>query len=228
MHDTPAYGLWTLVIINSVFFIFFAASFSGLRWDKDWRSLGPYSAFIVALFTEMYGFPLTIYLLSGWLGQRLPGVDLWSHDSGHLWSTVFGLKGDPHWSILHLASAAVIGAGFWLLAASWKRLFDAQKRGIVATLGPYARVRHPQYVAFVLVMFGFLLQWPTIPTLVMFPLLVFVYARLARREEQDSLRRFGDAYARYMARVPAFIPKLALSRPPKWDADSRNPGPRSS
>ena len=209
MHDTPAYGLWTLVIINSVFFIFFAASFSGLRWDKDWRSLGPYSAFIVALFTEMYGFPLTIYLLSGWLGQRLPGVDLWSHDSGHLWSTVFGLKGDPHWSILHLASAAVIGAGFWLLAASWKRLFDAQKRGIVATLGPYARVRHPQYVAFVLVMFGFLLQWPTLLTLAMFPVLTWMYVSLARSEEKDAIASFGDAYRAYASDVPGFIPKLS-------------------
>lgn len=208
MHDTSAYGLWALVIINSVFFIAFAASFSGLRWDKDWRSLGPYSAFIVALFTEMYGFPLTIYLLSGWLGRQLPGVDLWSHDAGHLWSTLLGFKGDPHWNILHLGSAVVIGAGFWLLAASWKRLFDAQRRGEVATQGPYARLRHPQYVAFVLVMLGFLLQWPTIPTLVMFPLLVAVYARLAQREEQDSLRRFGEAYARYMAAVPAFVPRL--------------------
>lgn len=218
MHDVPAYGWWSLVIINSVFFIAFAASFSGFRWNKDWRALGPYSAFIVALFTEMYGFPLTIYLLSGWLGSRFPGVDVMSHDAGHLWSTLFGLKGDPHFSWTHLLSFVVIGAGFWLLAASWHRLYEAQKRGEMATGGPYARIRHPQYVAFVLVMFGFLLQWPTIPTLLMFPFLVLIYARLARPEERDSLQRFGVAYARYMEEVPAFIPRLSSTPHVKQNA----------
>jgi protein-S-isoprenylcysteine O-methyltransferase Ste14 len=218
MHDTPAYGLWSLVIINSVFFIAFAASFSGLHWKTDWRSLGPYSAFIVALFTEMYGFPLTIYMLSGWITQRYPGIDPMSHDNGHLWSTLFGLKGNPHWSALHLLSALVIGAGFWLLSSSWYKLYLAQKHGTIATSGPYSRIRHPQYVAFVLVMFGFLLQWPTIPTLIMFPILIYVYAKLAKREEQDSLRRFGDAYRRYMADVPPFIPRTSGPRQARQNA----------
>lgn len=209
--DTPAYGLWSLVLINTAFFVFFALSFSGLQIRKDWRTLGPYTAFIAALFTEMYGFPLTIYLLSGWLAKYVPGVDLASHDAGHLWFSLLGMKGDPHFSALHILSNVFIAAGFWLLAASWHRLYQAQRRGEVATSGPYARIRHPQYVAFVVVMFGFLLQWPTLPTLAMFPVLVWVYARLSRREEQDSLSRFGGAYASYMAKVPAFIP--ALSRP---------------
>jgi hypothetical protein len=97
--DVPAYGLWVLVILNSLVFIIFAFSFSRPQSPRDWRSFGAFSAFIVALFTEMYGFPLTIYLLSGWLQARYPGTDLMSHDAGHLWSTLFGFKGNPQCDI---------------------------------------------------------------------------------------------------------------------------------
>jgi len=69
-------------------------------------------------------------------------------------------------------------------------------------------VRHPQYIGFVLIMFGFLLQWPTLVTLVMFPILVFMYGRLAKREEREMLAQFGDEYRRYMNSVPAFVPRL--------------------
>ena len=96
MHpDTPAYGLWFLVVINSAVFVIFAFSFTHPRSARDWRSFGAFAAFLVALFTEMYGFPLTVYLLAGWLGRRYPGLDLLSHDAGHLWNTVLGWQGDP-------------------------------------------------------------------------------------------------------------------------------------
>jgi len=105
-------------------------------------------------------------------------------------------------------SAAFIGAGFWLLAVSWKVLYEAQRTHRLATSGPYARIRHPQYAGFVLIMTGFLVQWPTLVTLAMYPVLVFMYARLAKREESDMLAQFGDEYRRYRNAVPAFIPKF--------------------
>lgn len=204
--DSNAYGLWSLVLLNSALFIAFAFSFYRPRSRRDWRSFGLYSAFIVALFTEMYGFPLTLYLLSGWLASRFPGVDFMSHDAGHLLEVMFGWRTNPHFGPFHLLSQAFIFGGFWLLARAWNVLYHAQREQRLARTGPYARIRHPQYVAFVLVMFGFLLQWPTLPTLVMFPILVAVYARLARTEEKEMLDRFGTAYREYLRRTPAFVP----------------------
>ncbi len=208
----PAYGLWSLVILNSFVFIIFAFSFYKPRTSRDWRSFGAFSAFVVALFTEMYGFPLTIYLLSGWLQSRYPGVDWFAHDAGHLLEMLFGWRANPHFGPFHLLSFAFIGGGFWLLAAAWKVLYAAQRTRTLATAGPYARIRHPQYAAFILIMFGFLVQWPTILTLAMFPVLVYMYVRLARREEREVAVEFGEAYARYRARTPAFIPRFSMKR----------------
>ena len=205
--DAPAYGLWLLVILNSLVFIIFALSFSKPQSPRDWRSFGAFSAFIVALFTEMYGFPLTIYLLSGWLQSRYPGMDVLSHDAGHLWSTVFGLSGNPHFGVLHIASDVLIFGGFILLSAAWNVLYQAQRRGALAATGAYAYVRHPQYVGFIVIMLGFLLQWPTILTLLMFPLLVAMYVRLARHEETEARRTFGAAYDAYAAATPGWFPR---------------------
>ncbi|MGE0625754.1 MAG: isoprenylcysteine carboxylmethyltransferase family protein [Pseudomonadales bacterium] len=201
-----AYGLWTLVILNSAIFIIFAFSFTKPKTSRDWRSLGAFSAFVVALFTEMYGFPLTIYLLSGWLQTRFPQTNVFSHDAGHLWNTLLGWNINPHFDPLHILSNLVIFGGFIMLASAWRVLHAAQQTGELAVDGLYARMRHPQYVAFVVIMFGFLLQWPTLPTLIMFPILIWVYVRLARREEEAAIAEFGDRYRVYMATTPAFIP----------------------
>ena len=113
MYDTSSdYGLWGLAIVNIVIFVGFAYSFFKPTTGRDWRSFGAYSAFIVALFAEMYGFPLTIYLLSGWLGTMYPNVNLFGHDSGHLWWLLTGRHGDPHLGIFHLLSFVFIFAGF--------------------------------------------------------------------------------------------------------------------
>ena len=211
-ESAPAYGLWTLVVINSAVFIIFAFSFFKPRTARDWRSFGAFSAFVVALFTEMYGFPLTLYFLSGWLQSRYPDIDWFSHDAGHLLEMLFGWKANPHFGPFHVLSFALIGGGFVLIANAWRVLYKAQRRGELATTGPYAHVRHPQYVGFILIMFGFLLQWPTLLTLVMFPVLVWMYVRLARSEEREAEAEFGETYRAYARRVPAFLPRLSSAR----------------
>ena len=204
------YGLWPLVVINSLLLIVFAGSFFHPRSQRDWRAMGAYSAFIVALFTEMYGVPLTIYLLSGWLGSQFPALQA-THSGGHLWNDLIGWTGDPHVSPFHLASYAVLIAGFWLIATAWTQLLRAAREDRLATAGPYAWVRHPQYLGFLAIMVGFLLQWPTIPTLVMFPVLVYVYWRLARTEEREVADRYPDAWPAYAASVCRLRPRRPTS-----------------
>lgn len=208
MSQTPAYGLWLLALVNAAVFILFAFSFTKPRSMRDWRSFGAYSAFIVALFAEMYGFPLTIYVLSGWLQTRYPQLDLLSHDAGHLWSTVFGLQGDAHFSPAHILSNVLIAGGFIVIASAWPVLHAAQKAGRIAVAGPYRWIRHPQYAGFIAILTGFVLQWPTLLTLAMYPALIAMYVVLARREEHEARAAFGAAYDRYAAEVPGWIPAL--------------------
>lgn len=205
---TPAYGLWSLVIINSLVFIIFAFSFTKPKTPRDWRSFGAFSAFLIALFTEMYGFPLTIYLLFPWLSKQFPDINFLSHDAGHLFEVIFGWRSNPHFGPFHILSSILIFGGFIMLSSAWKVLYQAQSQHKLATTELYARMRHPQYVGFVLIMIGFLLQWPTLITLVMFPVLVLMYLRLARREEQDAIAEFGEEYRHYAAKTPAFWPKF--------------------
>ena len=218
LTSAPAYGLWSLVIINSLVFIIFAFSFTRPTTSRDWRSFGAFSAFLVALFTEMYGFPLTIYVLSGWLQTRFPNVDFFAHDAGHLLEVAFGWKTTPHFGPFHIASNVLIFAGFLLLSSAWNVLYRARRAHTLATSGIYARIRHPQYVAFVLITFGFPLQWPTILTVAMFPVLVAMYRHLAAREEADMRAEFGNEYERYAARTPRFIPRLREAQSPAGQA----------
>lgn len=205
------YGLWSLVFLNSAIFIIFAFSFFKPKTGRDWRSFGAFSAFLVALFTEMYGFPLTIYFLSGWLQTNYPEVDWFAHDSGHLLEMMFGWETNPHFGPFHMLSFIFIGGGFILLSAAWRVLYAAQRAGTLAVTGPYARIRHPQYVGFVLILIGFLFQWPTILTLAMFPVLLFMYWRLALNEERVVEAELGDVYREYARQVPRFIPRLSKS-----------------
>ena len=229
MESMPFYGFWNLVAIHSGIFLIFVFAFFQPGNRRDWRTFGTFSAFVIALFTEMYGFPLTVYLLSGWLTSRFPEIDWFSHNSGHLLQTLLGWRGDAHFGPLHLVSDVLILGGLVLLAASWRILFRARMKHELAVTGPYARIRHPQYVAFIVMMTGFLVQWPTLVTLVMYPVLFWTYVRLALREEKVVLAEFGEKYARYTESIPRFFPRLWGNRASfqNWDLEpvKSNPPP---
>jgi len=225
------YGLWALVIINSAIFVVFALSFFRPGNRRDWKAMGGFTAFIVALFTEMYGFPLTIYLLTGALGSRFESLNL-THNGGHLWSELVGWQGDPHMSPFHLASYVFIGGGMWAIYAAWRVLLASARANTLATTGPYAWVRHPQYAGFLAVMVGFLLQWPTLPTLVMFPILVVVYRRLATAEERSVRAEFPDTWDAYAAKTPRFLrlrrpAEPAAPAPPRTGTPAHRPPSRT-
>lgn len=207
MTGSYAYGLWSFVAINALFFIIFAASFLLPRRKREWRSLGVFSAFVVALFAEMYGFPLTIYFLTSLLGSSYPATKPFSHTRGHLWATLTGWK---YATLICTFGSLLMLAGLFLLGAGWKRIHRA--KGELVTGGVYRYVRHPQYGGLILITIGMLIQWPTIVTFLMWPILMAVYYRLAKKEEKELQVKFGNEYLEYKKKVPAFIPKIYDSR----------------
>ncbi len=198
-----AYGFWSLVAVNVGLFAFFLLSFLPPIKKREWRSMGVTLAFFVALFTEMYGFPLTIYILTGLLGSKYPALNPFSHSSGHLWLVLFG-GGPAMMTVIHFISNGLVIIGFVIMSKGWAMIHGA--KGGLITSGLYAYVRHPQYSGLFLVMIGMLIQWPTIITAVMFPVLIYVYYRLSKREEAEMLIQFGDEYRRYMEKTPMFMP----------------------
>lgn len=203
MTQEYAYGMWVIAAFNVGLFLFFFMSFLPPKGFAEWRNLGVVTAFLVALFSEMYGFPLTIYLLTGWLGEAYPVLQPFSHKFGHLWVVVFG-GSDLAWALVMGGSLALMLAGYVLLSKGWRQVHGARGRLVID--GLYAFVRHPQYTGLFLVIIGFLVQWPTLLTVLMAPVLLYAYVRLARAEERQMQQQFGKQYAEYMRRVPAFFP----------------------
>jgi protein-S-isoprenylcysteine O-methyltransferase Ste14 len=208
MPEPYEYGLWPLVLFHVALFIFFALSFLRPRRRREWRSMGAFAAFVVALYTEMYGFPLTIYLLTTWLG-RFPVAAPFAHASGNLWASL--ALGGWGAGFLMTLGGLVILLGMIVMGQGWQAIHQAH--GGLVTGGIYGKVRHPQYAGLALVILGALIQWPTLLTLAMAPVLLASYVRLARREERDLEARFGKAYRTYRGRVPMFMPRR---RPPDW------------
>ena len=204
--ETYDYGMWSAALVGIGIFVFFVLSYLKPKKRWEWHSMGTYSAFVVALFTEMYGFPLTIYILTSVLGSQYPVLNPFSHINGHLWVVLAG-GSTIVWVIVMVVSNVVMFGGLVIMGRAWKQVHRAD--GELVTTGLYRWVRHPQYSALFLITVGMLIQWPTLVTAAMWPVLMFMYYRLARREEKEMGTRFGDKYISYSKRVPMFLPKLA-------------------
>lgn len=168
--------------------------------------MGAFVGFIGALFTEMYGAPLTIYFLTGWLGNKYPVSDPFSHASGHLGLVFIGLSHSViALTTLHIITNGIIFLGFYLVYKGWKLIYEAGEEYLVIE-GIYSYIRHPQYTGLFLVTLGFFIQWPTMITLVMWPILMLTYFRLSMREETNLANKFGNEFYEYKQYVPAFFP----------------------
>ncbi|HZQ09686.1 MAG TPA: isoprenylcysteine carboxylmethyltransferase family protein [Anaerolineae bacterium] len=197
------YGMWWLVALNVILVLAFAFSYFVPKKKVEWRSMGVLAAWVVALFTEMYGFPLTVYLLSSWLGSAYPVTEPFTHVNGHLLAVI---AGGSQWVALVVDIVTGLGflAALLLMGSAFQQIHKA--KGELVTDGLYAYVRHPQYSALFLLIVSLLIQWPALLSWLMAPILVFTYLRLARREEREMTEQFGERYSEYHAHTPAFIP----------------------
>lgn len=202
-HQAYAYGAWSLVITMVLISVFFIVRFIPMRTRLGKRSGGALITFIIALFAEMYGFPLTIYLLGHFVGLRIP----FDHINGHLLGDLITYLGLGNgWFIVMTASNVLLIVGMWLVMSGWEKVYKSQ--GVLVTDGAYKYVRHPQYTGLFIITLGFMIQWPTFATLILWPFVIAMYVRLAKQEEQDVLKEFPDVYREYMERTPMFFPRM--------------------
>ncbi|VVP22902.1 methyltransferase family protein [Pseudomonas fluorescens] len=197
------YGHWGWVLIMVLVASWILYRFVAPRSWRDWMGAGLVQAFIIALYAEMYGFPLTIYLLTGFLGIDLPLTGF----SGHLWATMLGYGATGAMLEMMLGGVFIV-VGLALLIRGWVQVYRTSLEGKLATQGVYGVVRHPQYTGIMLAVFGQVIHWPTVITLLLFPLIVLAYVRLSKREESALTKRFGEEYQTYRQRVPMLFPRL--------------------
>ncbi|HSR54135.1 MAG TPA: isoprenylcysteine carboxylmethyltransferase family protein [Acidobacteriota bacterium] len=193
-------GFWGMALIVVVVVSWIMYRYLAPEGWKEWTRAGILQAFIIAFYAEMYGFPLTIYFLA-----RYFGIDLAWTEGGNLWAQLFGTP------IAHLVAMligyVIVFAGAGLIADGWRRIHKGRREQKLVTDGVYARMRHPQYTGLFLIVFGEgIVHWPTLVSVIAFPIIVVSYTWLARKEERQMLERFGKEYRDYRRRVPMFIP----------------------
>ncbi len=202
------YSNWLAVFTSIGLFTIFIFAFVKPVRKKDWRSFGLYEAFIVSLFTEMFGIPLTIYVLSSLF--RLPLTA--DHLQGHLLASLFALAGlwdlETGVTIVMATSILMLLLSGYLVVAGWQEVYRAKEK--VVSYGVYGVVRHPQYLGIIIGMTAFLVQWPTIITIAMWPILTYSYYRQAKKEEEEMEGKFGQEYLKYKRKVPMLIPRLCV------------------
>jgi protein-S-isoprenylcysteine O-methyltransferase Ste14 len=192
---------WIFVVLNICFFSLFFFFIPFKRKVKR-RSASIYLAFIVGLYFEMYGIPLTMYIFMWGFGfSNVPTFEfLLSGVMGaDLFYTVFTYFIFP-------ATALIMVIGILLIVFGWKKIHEG--KGELVTTGIYARIRHPQYLGFLFLTLGMNLEWTTLFTLLLWPVLALVYYRLAKEEDKENEAQFGEEYLKYKSTVPGFVPRL--------------------
>jgi len=196
-------GIWVLAAIMIVLVSWYMYKYLAPSSWHEWAGAGVVQAFIIALYAEMYGFPLTIYLLARFGGLDRTGL------SANLWSSLMGMD-ETGMMISMILGYILLFIGIGIFFQGWRQVHRARHENKLVTDGLYALARHPQYTGLFIALFGEgVVHWPTLFSVGLLPIIIFIYYRLSKREELAVIKEFGEEYIEYQKRVPMFIPRVS-------------------